>query len=202
MNNPQQSYLQQVAQWRQDRMRAQVEQRKNEITQEYAEVVRERDLAISNNDMETAEENDNRAQDLENEWSQYNPPPPPQMDPQLARWGQANKEYIDRLIAKHGVEKTNAFLNAIDARLTAPRNLYEPAKGGLGLKRNSPEYFERGNDFLELYSEGVSGERYTPNDTLTATEAAKIAGISPQQYNRSAQVLNQQGRFSWQQKNR
>jgi hypothetical protein len=191
--------MEQVAAWRQDRMRQQVETRKEEIKQEYAQAARVRDQAICDNDMETAEENDNYCQNLEAEWSEYHPPTPPPMDPQLARWGQANKEYIDRLIAKHGPEKTNAFLNAIDARLTAPRNQYEPAKGGLGLKRNSPEYFERGNDFLELYSEGTSGERFTSNDTLTATEAAKISGVSPQQYNRSAQVLNQQGRFSWQQ---
>jgi hypothetical protein len=202
MNNPQQSYLQQVAQWRQDRMRQQAQARQEEIKQEYAQAARERDEAIADNRMDDATDADNYCQNLEAEWSEYHPPQPPQMDPQLARWGQANKEYIDRLIAKHGVEKTNAFLNAIDAKLTGPRNQYAPEKGGLGLKRNSPEYFARGNDFLELYSEGVSGERYTPNDTLTAEEAAKISGISPQQYNRSAQVLNQQGRFSWQQKNR
>jgi hypothetical protein len=194
----QESYLQQVARWRQDRMRQQVETRKEEIKQEYAEAARERDQAIANNDMETAEENDNYCQNLEAEWSEYHPPQPPQQHPAAIRWREANRDFVDRLISKHGQAKTDAFFNAVDARLTAPRNLQDPSKGGMGLQRFSPEYFQRGNDFLELYSEGTSGERFTSNDTLTATEAAKISGVSPQQYNKSAQAMQQQGRFSWQ----
>src|SRR5262249_22000884 len=188
------------AQWRQDLMRQQVETRVEEIKAEYAEVQRERDRAIAENDMESAEISDARCQDLENEWSQYHPPQPPQMDPRLQRFHAANKDYVDRLTASMRNKKTPAFLNAVDARLTAPRNHHEPAKGGLGLARYSPEYFQRGKDFLELYSEGTSGERYTSDDTLTADEAAKISGVSPQQYNRSAQALHQQGRYTWQQK--
>jgi hypothetical protein len=194
--------MEQVAQWRQDRMRAQVEQRKQEIVSEYREAARERDQAIADNDLETAGTNDDYCQNLEAEWQQYVPTPPPQMDPRLQRFHAANKNYIDALVAKHGNEKATAFLNAVDARLTAPRNLQDPSKGGMGLQRYSPEYFQRGQDFLELYSEGVSGERYTPNDTLTAEEAAKISGVSPDQYNRASAALNNQGRFSWQAKNR
>jgi len=192
------TYMEQVASWRQDRMRQQVEQRKIEIIEEYRELSRERDAAIADNRMDDAGDADDQCQNLEVEMAQYSPPQAPQMDPRLQRWGAANKDYIDRLIAKHGNERTNAFLNALDQRLTAPRNLQDPSKGGMGLQRNSDEYFKRGADFLELYSEGTTGERYTPDDTLTATEAAKISGVSPQQYNRSAQVLQQQGRYTWQ----
>jgi hypothetical protein len=35
---------------------------------------------------------------------------------------------------------------------------------------------------------------------LTADEAAKISGLSPQEYNHAAQVIGRQGRYSWQQK--
>jgi hypothetical protein len=201
MNNPprQPTYNEQIAQWRQDRMRQQVEQRKQDIVQEYREASRERDQAIANNDMETAEENDSYCQNLEAEWQEYHPPQPPQMDPRLQKFHAANRDYVDRLIARHGNEKATAFLNAVDARLTAPKNLQDPSKGGMGIARYSQEYFDRGKDFLELYSEGVSGVPYEPNATLTADEAAKISGVSPQQYNRSAQVLQQQGRYSWQQ---
>ena len=194
------TYAEQIAGWRQERMRVQAEARQEEIKQQYAEAARERDQAIANNDMETAEENDNYRQNLEAEWADYNPPQPPQMDPRLQKFHAANKTYIDQLVSKHGNEKATAFLNAVDARLTAPRNLQDPAKGGMGLARYSPEYFERGRDFLELYSGDVSGVAYEPNATLTADEAARISGISGQAYKKSAQVLQQQGRFSFQQK--
>jgi hypothetical protein len=70
----------------------------------------------------------------------------------------------------------------------------------MGLARYSQEYFDRGKDFLELYSEGTSGVPYEPNATLTADEAAKISGVSPQAYNKAAAAMQQQGRYSWQQK--
>jgi len=200
MNAPRQpTYQEQIAQWRTDRMRQQVQNRVEELKYDYAETTRERDQAIAENRMDDAEVADNYAQDLENEYRQYYPPQPPQMDQRLQRWHAANKDYVDRLIARHGNEKASAYLNMIDQKLTAPRNTYEPARGGLGLQRYSPDYFERGQDLLELYSEGATGERYTANDTLTAGEAAKVSGVSPESYNRSAQVLNQQGRYSWQQ---
>jgi hypothetical protein len=190
--------MEQVAQWRQNRMRQQVETRKEEIKQEYAEAARERDQAIANNDMETAEENDNYCQNLEAEWQEYNPPAPPQQHPAAIRWREANRDFVDRLISKHGQEKTDAFFNAIDARLTAPKNLQNPAAGGMGLQRFSKEYFDRGKDFLELYSEGTSGVSYEPDATLTASEAARISGVSPDLYNKSAAALQTAGRYSWQ----
>ena len=196
--NKQPSYMEQVAQWRQNRMLQQVEQRKQEIVEQYRDLCRERDEAIADNRMDDAGDADDQVANLESEWSEYNPPAPPQQHPAALRWRAANKDYIDRLIARHGQERTDAFFNTLDARLTAPRNLQDPSKGGMGLQRFSKEYFERGKDFLELYSEGTSGERYTADDTLTADEAAKISGVSPQQYNQSARVLQQQGRYSWQ----
>jgi len=201
MNNPRQpSYTEQIAQWRNDRMRQQVEVRKQEIAEEYRDLVRDRDQLIADNQMQDAEEIDQQVQNLEAEWQAYNPPQAPQMDARLQRFHAANKDYVDRLIARHGNDKATAFLNAVDARLTAPRNLSDPSKGGMGLARYSPEYFQRGKDFLEIYSEGVTKEPFTADNTLTADEAARISGVSPQQYNRSAQALQQQGRFSFQQK--
>jgi len=202
MNNPprQPTYTEQIAQWRQDRMRQQVEVRKEEIVQEFRELSRERDQAIADNRMDDAEYADNQVQNLEAEWQEYHPPQAPQMDPRLQRFHAANKNYIDALISKHGNDKASAFLTAVDARLTAPRNLQDPSKGGMGLARYSQEYFDRGKDFLELYSEGTSGVPYEPNATLTADEAAKISGVSPQAYNKAAAAMQQQGRYSWQQK--
>jgi len=54
---------------------------------------------------------------------------------------------------------------------------------------------------LELDSQRVTGVPYDSKDQmLTADEAAKISGLSPQAYNRASQQIAAQGRFSWQQK--
>src|SRR5262249_33509509 len=148
--------------------------------------------------IETAEENDQRCQDLENEWNQYHPPQPPQQPPSLVQWGKANKDYVDALIAKMGNQGAAHYLNLIDAKLCSPRNSYEPVKGGMGLQRYSKDYFDRGKDLLELYSEGATGVRYDRDATLTADAAAKMSNVDASTYNRSSQILNQQGRFSWQ----
>ena|SRR6516225_6471727 len=124
MNNPprQPTYTEQIAQWRQDRMRQQVEVRKEEIVQEFRELSRERDQAIADNRMDDAEYADNQVQNLEAEWQEYHPPQAPQMDPRLQRFHAANKSYIDALISKHGNDKASAFLTAVDARLSTEKS--------------------------------------------------------------------------------
>jgi len=192
------TYAEQIAQWRQQRAQQQIADRVNQIRQEHTQVIRERDQAIADNDMETAELRDMDCQQLEQEHAQYVRPQQPPMDQRLARWGAMNKDYIDRLIAAHGNEKVTHYLNTIDQRLTAPKNPY--GGGGFGLSRYSQDYFDRGKDWLQLYSEQDTGIPYEPNATLTADEAAKISGLSPKAYNQAAQEIGRQGRFSWQQK--
>ena len=115
---------------------------------------------------------------------------PPPVDPRLAQFGQTNQGYLNKLRARVGPERTGQFLNWIDQRLVS-----------MGYQRNTPGYFERGRDMLELDSQRVTGVAYDSKDqALTADEAAKISGLSPQEYNRAAQVIGGQGRYSWQQK--
>jgi len=172
----------------------------NQIRQEHAQAARERDQAIAENDMETAELRDMDAQQLEQEWAQYNPPQQQPMDSRMARWGAMNKDYLDRLIATHGNEKATEYLNRVENYLTSPKNPY--GGGGMGLPRYSQAYFDRGKDYLEMYSERDTGVPYEPNATLTAEGAAKISGLSPQEYNRAAQQIGNQRRYSWQQGNK
>jgi hypothetical protein len=192
------TYNQQIAEWANRKHQEEQLAQAREAWEEVQQAVQERDDAIINGDDDAAWDAHKVAVYKHQEFQQLVPQQPPQMDPRLQKFHAANKNYIDALISKHGNEKASAFLSAVDARLTAPRNLQEPAKGGLGLARYSPEYFARGRDFLELYSEGTSGVAYEPDGTLTADEAARISGVSPQQYNKSAQVMQQQGRFTWQ----
>lgn len=70
----------------------------------------------------------------------------------------------------------------------------------MGLQRYSKDYFDRGRDLLELYSENATGVKYEPDQDLIADAVVKMPNMcDANTYNRSAQVLNQQGRFSWQQ---
>ena len=64
------TYAQEIAEWRQQRAQQQIADRCQQIRQEYAEVQRERDQAIANNDMYTAEDRDADCQQLEQEWNQ------------------------------------------------------------------------------------------------------------------------------------
>lgn|SRR5262249_3631694 len=162
------TFNQQIAVWRQQRRAAETQAAVDNITREYAEVKQQRDLALQRKDAQSAELYDQDCERLEHEYAQYVPPQPQQMDPRLQRFQAKNKDYIDRLIQRYGNEKASAFLNAVHQRLIAPRNLQDPSKGGMGLQIYSPEYFQRGRDFLELYSEGASGIPYeqTPRSRL------------------------------------
>src|SRR5262249_57648310 len=68
------SYQEQMAQWRVQREQQKIADRCNQIRTEHAQAARERDQAIAENDLETAEFRDTDCQQLEQEWAHYNPP--------------------------------------------------------------------------------------------------------------------------------
>jgi hypothetical protein len=78
-------------------------------------------------------------------------------------------------------------------------NTNNPAYSGLGWNPKAvftPQYFDKLKTLMELHGEQYLGVKYDRNEqSLTANEAAKISGLSPQQYNRSAQQLAAQGRY-------
>jgi hypothetical protein len=184
------SYVEQIAQWRQQRAAQQIADRMQQMTQEYAQVVCERDTAIANNDMETAEWRDMDAQQLEKEWLEYNPPRPQQMDPQAAAWLNKHRAFRER----YGAEADRAIQTA-HAYATRPRNpnATNPAKTGMGLRPNTPAYFKAVEDLLEMYTKDFNGTRFDPSEAaLNATEAAQISGVSANTYN---DVLRRTGRL-------
>src|SRR5262249_7082275 len=110
------TYQEEIAQWRQERARQQIADRCNQIRQEHAQVVRERDEAIANNDLETAEYRDMDCQQLEKEWAEYNPPQQPR-NPQWENWIRRNSTFIER----EGQRGVKAVTDAL-AYMQRPRN--------------------------------------------------------------------------------
>jgi len=185
-----QSYQQQIAQMRQQRAQREHLNRLENIQIDYREAVRERDEAAARGDVDEFEMRDTDCERLEQDWQALNPPQPPPADPRLVQFGQRNNDYLNKLRARVGPERAGQFLNWIDARLV-----------NMGIQRNSPQYFQRGRDMLELDSARLTGVPYDSKEqALTANEAAKISGLSPDAYNRASQEIGTQGRFSWQQK--
>jgi hypothetical protein len=171
-----------LARWRTERKQSEAANRVQQIQQEYAQAERERDIAIANNDIETAEWRDMDCEQLEQEYRQYVPPPKPKMHPAAQEWILQNKPFFDR----HGTQADQA-VKAAHAWLTRP--------GNAGWKVNSPEYFGAIESLLETDGQRLYGVRYDPAEKVpNLREAAKITGMSPNKYVGVAQELYKQGR--------
>jgi len=196
------TYQEQIAQWRQQRAQQQIVDRCNQIRQEHTQAVRERDQAIADNDMETAEFRDQDCQQLEQEWAHYNPPQQ-QVNPQWQEWMRRNASFIER----EGQRGVNAVTDAL-AYMQRPRNpnSNDPRYTGMGLTPQqifTKQGLDKLEDLLEVHGSQFYGVRFDKNEkTLTPNGAAKMSGLSPQQYNEASRQIGNQGRFSWQQGNK
>jgi len=123
------TYQEQIAQWRAQRAQQQINDRLEQIRSEYREVQRERDQAITENDLETAELRDMDCQQLEKEWAEYNPPQP-QVNPQWQNWIRRNATFIER----EGQRGVKAVTDAL-AYMQRPRNpnSSDPRYSGMGM---------------------------------------------------------------------
>src|SRR5262249_35860871 len=91
------SYQQEIAQWRMQRRQSEAQSRLQELRQEHAEAVRERDPAVANNDLELAASADDQCQYLENEYRQLVGPQQPQVPhPDWTKFLQRNATFIER----------------------------------------------------------------------------------------------------------
>ena len=190
------TYAEQIAQWRAQRAQQQIADRVNQIQSEYRQVQRERDQAIADNDLVTAEYRDADCQQLEQEWAHYNPPRQ-QIDPRIQEFVRQRTPFVER----HGQAAYQA-MDLAHQYATRPRNpnANNFASAGMGLTPGTQAYFNAMDDLLTLYSKDF-GLRYDPEEKLlTAPEAARISGLSAKAYNQAAQEIGRQGRYSWQQK--
>jgi len=194
------TYAEQIAQWRAQRAQQQIADRVNQIQSEYRQVQRERDQAIANNDLETAEYRDMDCQQLEQEYAHYNPPRQ-QVDPRIQEFVRQRTPFVER----HGQAAYQA-MDMAHRYATAPRDpnanpsTVAAGRSGMGLRPGTQAYFDAMDNLLTMYAKDY-GLTYDPEEKLLdATEAAKISGLPVKTYNEAAQEMGRQGRYSWQQK--
>jgi hypothetical protein len=171
------SYQEEIAQWRAQRAQQQINNRLQEIRSEHAQAARERDEAISNNDMETAEWRDDECKQLEQEWNQYNPPQP-QYHPKDINLIQRNANYFQRH-PQRGAQAAH-YVNNLVRRI--------------GIGPNHPEYEEMMRRGMEFYGDRFNAPWDRNSEALTANEARDISGLDTKTYNAAYQELKRQGR--------
>src|SRR5262245_32648235 len=194
------TYQEEIAQWRAQRQQQQRNDRLQQIQEEYRHIQRERDQAIADNDMETAECRDYDCQQLEQEWAQYNPPQQ-QRNPQWENWLRRNSTFIERE-GERGVQAVTEALRYMQR----PRNpnSNDPRYTGMGMTPQqvfSPQGFDKLESLLEIHGQQFYGVKFDKNEQpLTADEAAKMSGQTAKAYNDASQRMGSDQRFSWQQK--
>src|SRR5262245_5189632 len=192
------TYAEQIAQWRQQRAQQQINNRLEEIRSEYREGQRERDQASADNDMETAEYRDADCQQLEQEWHQYNPPQQ-QVHPQWTEWLRRNANFIERE-GQRGVQAVTEALGYMQRRRNPDSN--DPRYTGMEMTPQqifTKQGLDKLEDLLETHGSQFYGVRYDKNEkTLTPNAAAKMSGLTADQYNRASREIGSQERFSWQ----
>jgi hypothetical protein len=177
-----QSYQEQIAQWRAERERQQKVTRLQEIQQDYAHAAQARDEALAVGDTTTAEWKDDDCKYYEQEWQELNPYRP-QPHPAAVQWDWQNQDYINKVNQRVGPQRAMQGMAHVDA--VAARHY----------PRNSPGYQKFAEDYLEMYSEGATGVKYDPKDkTPTWQDAAKASGLSEREYANSYHQLRAQGR--------
>jgi hypothetical protein len=186
-----------LAAMRHERAQREVAARIEDIRRDYAETVQQRDAYDPNTERESWDFYDRQAQELESNYMQLAPPEQPQADPRMLDVVQRNKNFFDR----HGVRAYQA-MDAAHGYATRQRDptTSNPQLTGMGLEPFSPEYFSAVKTLLEMYGKDFFGVEFDPASELpTSEEAAKIAGLSNKEWNRSLQEMIDQGRMSAQQ---
>ena len=178
------SYQQEIAQWRMQRRQQEAQSRLNELRQEHAEQIKERDIAIANNDLELAASADDQAQYLENEYRTLVGPQQPQVHPAWQTWMQRNASFIER----EGERGVKAVTDAL-AYMQRPRNpnSNDPRYTGMGMRPDqvfTPQGLEKLEDLLETHGSQFYGVRFDKNEQpLTFHDAAKASNLDQKTYN-------------------
>src|SRR5262249_10010647 len=188
------TYQEEIAQWRRQRAQAQIADRCNQIRSEYAEAQRERDTAIANNDLETAEFRDQYCQQPEQEWATYNPPQQ-QVHPEWQNWIRRNASFIER----EGQRGVNAVQGALAYMQRARNpNSNNPQHTGLGMRPEqifTKQGLDKLEDLLELYGPQFYGVRFDKDEKmLTPRQAADASGLNMESYEAAYRQLKTQGR--------
>ena len=106
--------------------------------------------------------------------------PPPQPDPRAVEFFRRHAPFLEKY-GQAGAANLDRAHQYLMSR---------------GWRPHTQEYFDGIRSLMELYG-GDFGTQYDPNDgkMLSATEAARVSGLSPQQYNHAVRTMAAQGRI-------
>jgi hypothetical protein len=183
---------QQLALWRQQRRQQEAAEYVQQIQNDHAETAKSRNEALERGDRETAAMLDDDLMRIEGEYHEFVKSLPPQVDPRQVEFMRRVSPFIE----KYGQRGVQA-LDLAHSYATRPRNpnATNPQNAGMGLKPNTPAYFEAMRNLLEMYGKDY-GLRYDRSeDLLDANTAAKISGLSAEQYNYAVRQMAAQGRL-------
>ena len=186
--------MQQINQLRQERAQREHYSQLQEIRENYADAVQGRNEAAQRGDRGDWDAYDEWAVDLEQRWNQLNPPPA--HDPRLVNFVNRNSNFFQRYGAN-----AMAAAGAAHEYLMRPRNpnTNDPRYTGCGMRPEavySPVYFAKMKALLELHGKDFAGVKYDPGEqALTPDEAAKISGLTPNQYNHAVRTMHAQDRL-------
>jgi hypothetical protein len=182
MSQEEPTYAEQIAQWRQQRAQEQITNRVEEIKTEYQEAVTERDRLVAEGQIEDAAYWDDTVQRLDCEYQSYVPPPQPQAHPKVLRLAQRNASYFQKY-GQRGAQMADQAHNYVVNKMR--------------ISPDSPKYEDAVLSYMELYGASHAGTPYDRKEqALTPNQAAKISGLSADQYNNAAKTLANQGRFT------
>ena len=177
-------YQDEILQIRQQRAQRDIAEAQTSIQERYQVATQERDQAAAQGDAETFEAWDREAEQLEDEWQQVTPPPPPQA-PQLS-------EPTKAFLHKH-----QAFYQRYgDAANQATRAAHALAVKS-GLKVDTEDYFKFCSDALEMHGRGFNGTRFDPSEKVPhANEVCHMLGLSYDEYNKQWRKMMSEGHDS------
>jgi hypothetical protein len=190
--NAMSNFQTQVAQWRQQRRQQETAEYAQQIRNDYVATEKSRNEALNRGDRETAAMLDDDLMRIEGEYQEFLASQPVQTDPRQVEF----MRRISPFIEKYG-QRGVAALDLAHQYATRPRNpnTNNPANTGMGLRPNTPAYFRAMRNLLEMYGKDY-GMRYDRSeDLLSADQAAKISGLSPEQYNYAVRQMAAQGRL-------
>jgi hypothetical protein len=192
MADDQTSYLQQIAAYRQERAQREMAVQLEDLKFQHEQARQERDLAAQRGDRDTFELHDETCEMIEQEYNRICPPQAPAPHPAAVEFIRKNQPFLER----HGQAAVNA-IGLAHQYATRPRvpHANNPGLTGMGLAPNSPQCFEAMRSLLEMYGKDY-GVRYDRNEELLdPTTAAKVSGVSADNYNAALKTLHAQGRL-------
>jgi hypothetical protein len=177
-------YHDEILQIREQRAQRDIAEALNVIQERYVTATQERDQAAAQGDAATFEAWDRECEQLEDEYQQVAPPPPPQA-PTLS---EPTKRYLNERQAfnqRYGAAATQAYKAAHELACQA------------GLQPDTKDYFKYVDDALELHGKAYNGVRFDPSEKVPhPNEVCAFSGLSYDEYNRQWRKMHAEGRDS------